>query len=242
MPPDSDSVSVQVNFGKPIPLFPLQHVTLLPQQVVPLHIFEERYRQLVGRSLDGAGQVAMAVFSGDEWKKNYHGRPRIRRAVCLGQIAQHEQLPEDRYNILLQGVCRARVVKELPAEEGTLYRRAMLEPVGVGDDEEDDLAEVRGKLEEMLSDGPLNRARIAEPLLEYIRNEEIPTTAILEIVSFTILGDTLGDAELRYRLLAEGKATVRAALIEDQLASIGGLIRKAIRQHPEEWPKGCSWN
>ncbi len=238
----SDSVSVQVNFARPIPIFPLDNVVLLPQQVAPLHIFEERYRQLVGRVLDGAGQVAMAVFSGSEWKKNYHGRPRIRRAVCLGQIAQHERLPDDRYNILLQGVCRARIVKEIPAEEGTLYRQAILEPVGVGDDDEGELSEVRGKLEEMLSDGPLARARIAEPLLEYIRNEEIPTAAILEIVSFTILGDTLGDSELRYRLLAEGKVAVRAALIENQLTSIGGLIKKALRQHPEEWPKGCSWN
>jgi len=238
----SDSVSVQVNFGRPIPLFPLQHVTLLPQQVVPLHIFEDRYRQLVERALDGSGQLAMAVFSGGEWKKNYHGRPRIRRAVCLGQIAQHEKLADDRYNILLQGVCRARIVKELPAEEGTLYRQAMLEPVGIGDEDEDELSGVRGKLEEMLSEGPLARARIAEPLLEYIRNDEIPTVAILEIVSFTILGDTLGDAELRYRLLAEGRATARAALIETQLSSLGGLIERALRQHPEDWPKGCSWN
>ncbi len=238
----SDSVSVQVNFGRPIPLFPLQHVSLLPQQVIPLHIFEDRYRQLVERALDGSGQLAMAVFSGDDWKKNYHGRPRIRRAVCLGQIAQHEHLPDDRYNILVQGVCRAKIVKELPAEEGTLYRQAMLEPVGIADEDEDSLSGIRGKIEEMLSDGPLTHARIAEPLLEYIRNDEIPTAAILEIVSFTILGDTLGDAELRYKLLAEGKAAVRARIIETQLTTIGGLIQKALRQHPEDWPKGCSWN
>lgn len=184
----------------------------------------------------------MAVFAGSEWKKNYHGRPRVRRAVCLGQIAQHERLADDRYNILVQGICRARIVKELPAAEGTLFREAMLEPVGVGDDEEPELVPVRGRLEEMLTEGPLARARIAEPLLEYIRNDSIPTAAILEIVSFTILGDTLGDAELRYRLLAEGKAMVRAALIEGQLTTIGGLIRRALAQHPEEWPKGCSWN
>jgi ATP-dependent Lon protease len=238
----SDSTSVQVNFGRPIPIFPLPGVVLLPQQVVPLHVFEPRYRQMVARSLDASGQIALAVFAGSEWKKNYHGRPRIRRAVCLGQITTHETLPEEQYNILLQGICRARIVRELPAEEGTLYRQAMLEPVGVSEDDEDDLAPVRGRLEQMLSGGPLARARIAEPLLEYIRNEEIPTTAILEIVSFTILGDTLGDAELRYRLLAEGNAGVRAELIETQLTSIEGLIKRALAQHPEEWPKGCSWN
>ena len=51
----SDETAIQVNFGRPMPVFPLDQVTLLPQQVLPLHIFEPRYRQMVTDALDGSG-------------------------------------------------------------------------------------------------------------------------------------------------------------------------------------------
>jgi Lon protease-like protein len=237
----SESTSVQVNFGRPIPLFPLDGVTLLPQQILPLHVFEPRYRQMVTHALDGPGQIAMAVFAGKAWKEQYHGRPRLRKAVCLGQIAQHEKLGEDRYNILLQGVCRARIVKELPAGDDKLYREALLEPVGVENDETL-LNDVRSRLDAMLAEGPLNRIRVAEPILEYLRNPEIPTSAVMEIISFTILTDNIVDKDMRYQLLAEGDAGARARLIEEQLGDIRHLIERASHQHPENWPKGVSYN
>ena len=63
---------------------------LLPQQVIPLRIFEPRYKQMVEDVLDGTGQFAIAVFSGRRWKQEYHGKPPIRPAVCIGpgSIAQ----------------------------------------------------------------------------------------------------------------------------------------------------------
>lgn len=242
----SDETSVQVNFGRAIPLFPLDGVTLLPQQILPLHVFEPRYRQMVSHALDGAGQIAMAVFSGTAWKEQYHGRPRLRRAVCLGQIAQHQKLPDDQYNILLQGVCRAKIVREvLPKEQseadGKLYREAILEPVGV-DNDETCLDDVRSRLDSMLAEGALNRIRVAEPILEYLRNPEIPTSAVMEIISFTILTDNIVAKDMRYQLLAEGDAAVRAKIIEQQLVSIQQLIERASQQRPEDWPKGVSWN
>jgi uncharacterized protein len=259
----SEDNSIQVNFGKPMPLFPLDSVTLLPQQLLPLHIFEERYRQMVDHALDGAGQIAMAVFAGEQWKQNYHGRPPIRPAVCIGQIVQHERLSDGRYNVLIQGVCRARVMVELPMEEGRLYRTAMLEPVGLDpstmlvteadeDDEEEDtpdlglppppepepLVEVRQKICEMLEEGPLTQLVAAEPVLEFVRNEEVPTAPLLELVSFMLITDQ----GLRYKLLAEPSIQARAGLIMGELQHLSSLIRRAGDQRPQDWPKGMSWN
>jgi Lon protease-like protein len=258
----SEENSIQVNFGKPMPIFPLDSVTLLPQQLLPLHIFEERYRQMIDHALDGAGQIAMAVFEGDQWKQNYHGRPPIRPAVCVGQIVQHERLPDGRYNILIQGVCRARVLYELPMEEGRLYRMAMLEPVGLdltatiitGDEEDEEeetpdlglppppepepLVEVRRKLCEMLEEGPLTQLVAAEPVLEFVRNEEVPTAPLLELVSFMLITDQ----GLRYRLLAEPNIQTRANMIMGELQHLSKLIRRAGDQRPQDWPKGMSWN
>ena len=241
------SESVQVNFGKAIPLFPLDSVALLPQQVLPLHIFEPRYKQMVDHAIDGAGLIAMAVFDGNQWKEQYHARPRIRPVVCVGHVVQHHALPDGRHNILLQGVCRARILKEVPPAEDRLYRAAYLEPFGVvGDagelplDEsgERTLRDARGRITEMLSEGPLSRLAAAEPVLEYLRNDEIPTHAILELVAFPL---TL-DQKVRYQLLAEESAAARATIILKELGTLERLVRIAIAQHPEEWPKGLSWN
>lgn len=251
----SEESSIQVNFGNAMPLFPLDQATLLPQQLLPLHIFEPRYRQMIEHVLDGSGQFALAVFEGDRWKQEYHGKPPLRPAVCVAQIVQHEKLPDGRFNILVQGVCRARIIREVPPESGRLYRSALLEPVGLakapppeakewseddgaGDDASDALRAVRARIGEMLSDGPLTQLTHAAPVLEYVRNEELPTSAVLEVVSFTLITDP----KLRYALLAEGDAETRGTMILRELEHLASIIRKAERQHPEQWPKGCSWN
>jgi Lon protease-like protein len=259
----SEETSIQVNFGRPVPLFPLDAVTLLPQQLLPLHVFEERYRQMVDHALDGSGQIAMAIFEGEEWKKDYHGRPSIKPAVCVGQIVQHEKLFDGRYNLLIQGVCRAKVVEELPPQEGRLYRMAMLEPVGLDpgttviseegdeDDEEDDsidldlpieeppaLSAVRERIGEMLSEGPLTQLVAAEPVLEFVRNNEVPVGPLLELVSFMLITDPT----LRYQLLAEPDMEARAGMIMGELEHLSGLIKRAGAQRPQDWPKGLSWN
>ncbi len=221
-----------------MPLFPLDSVTLLPQQVLPLHIFEPRYRQMVAAALDGSGQFAMAIFSGKSWKQNYHGRPAIRPAVCIGHIVQHESLPDGRYSLLLQGVCRARVLYELPASDTKFFREAMLEPIGDTETDQETLQPARSRLDDLLTHTSLKQLRATKPVLEYVRNDDIPTTAVLELVSFTLLNDT----ELRYRLLAEGDPAIRAGLIFRELGSLRTLIDRACSQHPENWPKGCSWN
>jgi Lon protease-like protein len=234
----SDESAIQVNFGKPMPLFPLNHVTLLPQQVVPFHIFEPRYRQMVDLALDTSGQIALAVFAGDAWKQQYHGRPPLRPVVCLGHIVQHERLEDGRYNILVQGICRARIVRELPASDEVLFRRAILEPVGLEHLSDEDLSSFRTRVEYLFDEGPLSEMAAAEPLLQYVRNSSIPTQALMELVSFAVVSDD----ELKYRLLAEADERGRAALLLAELEHLGTMIRKAALQRPDLWPKGCSWN
>ena len=233
----SDEQTVRVNFGKPVPLFPLDRVTLLPQQVLPLHIFEPRYKQMIADSLDAAGQIAMGVFRGARWKLEYHGHPPVMPAVCVGQIVQHEKLPDERYNILIQGVCRARITDEVPGDDQRLYRTAMLEPIDV-DDEDDELDGAREHMEHLLTTGELSKLAAAETILEYVRNEEVPTTALLELISFVLVTDD----RQRYRLLAEPNVGRRADVLLGELDHLRSLIRRGETQRPDEWPKGLSWN
>ena len=83
--------TISVNFALPMPLFPLDTVALMPQQRLGMHIFEPRYRQMVDHALQGEHQFATATFEGTSWQQQYHGRPPILPAVCVGQIIRHER-------------------------------------------------------------------------------------------------------------------------------------------------------
>lgn len=234
------SQSVRINFATPVALFPLDAV-LLPQQPMPLHIFEPRYRCMVNTELDRAGQVAIATLDRTR-PKTEMGDPAIRPVVCIGQIVSHERLPDGRFHIVLHGLCRARVLSELPLEEGVPYRRAMLEPFGDDAPEfggvNDTMERLRTWVDDALEEGPLSRLRIAEQVLEYVRNDAIPTPVLLDVVGFTMVSGR----EPRYQMLSEPDPGTRTRLLHAELARLSRTIEAAQAQHPEDWPKGLSWN
>lgn len=239
----SEETSIRVNFSKPMPLFPLQAVTLMPHAVLQLHIFEPRYKRLVADALDGPGQIAMAVYrsasSGeDQWTLDYTGRPALRPAVCVGQVVQHHRYDDGRYNLMIQGVCRARITHELPPDEDRPYRVAMLEPVGLEAVDEDELQPFRSRLAQMLSETTLSDLKEAAGVCKHLGDEDIPTSAIVELITFAILGDS----EVRYRLLAEGDVALRAKVVERELGRLRQTLDRAAPQRKVETPKGCHWN
>jgi uncharacterized protein len=225
----SEGETISVDFGKPMPLFPLAQVTLMPHAVLPVHIFEPRYRTMTRDVLQYNGQIALAVYADAAWESERDDDalpPPVRPAVCVGQIVQHERLPDGRYNLLVQGVCRAQIVSELdPAEHGKPYRLARLKPVGV-ETEEDVMASERSRLTALFAGTSLRELREAKAIVGHLADEDVPTSAILELVTFSVLPDP----ELRYRLLAEGNALRRSAIIRTQLDAIRDLLDRAAPQ------------
>jgi len=95
-----------------LPLFPLPGVVLLPGTILPLHIFEPRYRAMVADALDGDRTIGMAMMK-PGWERS--GRtPPIFPVGGAGRIVEAEHLPDGRYNIVLEGEFRYRVVEESP--------------------------------------------------------------------------------------------------------------------------------
>src|SRR3972149_744854 len=102
-----------------LPIFPLPELTFFPHTLLPLHIFETRYRQMVTDLLAGSKRLAVVGFK-PEWETNYEGKPAIYSVAGVGVIFQWERLPAGRYNIVLQGTHRVQIVQELSTD--TLYR------------------------------------------------------------------------------------------------------------------------
>lgn len=229
---------IRVNFGRPMPLFPLTAVVLFPHGVLPLHIFEDRYRQMVDDVLDNYGQIALAVYEHPDPAAWHEAIPPVRPVVCIGQILQHQRLPDGRFNIALQGVCRARIQQELPPAAGQLYRQAILEPMGLQPSDEAELRTSRERFNQMLSRDPLTDLREAEAVLEHLRNPDVPTSAILELMTLSFIADN----SVRYQLLSMTDPRQRATLIQSELEAIASVLRRAKPQRLVSWPKGCSWN
>ena len=233
-----------------VPLFPLPNVVLFPRAVLPLHIFEERYKQMTADALAGDRQVAMALLR-PGWEKSYYGRPAIEPVACVGTIVRHEKLPDGKYNFLLQGHTRARVAREHPPGHFT-YRLAKLEPILETPVLEIDLGHQRERLTYLFTDGPLAHCCLARQFRQMLRGTlagaptlagPLPTAHVADLIAFNLLEDI----EQKQRLLAEPdvreRVDVTLRLIEKlapQLAPVGGGPSAASRS--EFAPGDPDWN
>ena len=112
------------NFDGKVRLFPLHNVVLFPRVIQPLHIFEPRYKQMVEDALDDNGLIALCLLRPSAGYGANNVAP-IYPEICIGKIIQEERLPDGRFNLLLQGVSRAKIIKEV--NDGKLYRTAKVE-------------------------------------------------------------------------------------------------------------------
>ncbi len=140
-----------------IPLFPLPNVVLFPGVFLPLHIFEERYRALTRDALAGDRIIGMTLLR-PGFEADYDGRPPIYPIGCAGVISHSDRLPDGRFNIVLHGLSKFRIVEELTDGD---YRRARIEPLTEVTD-----AAARGIIKEM-------RTRIETLLLTALKATEV---------------------------------------------------------------------
>jgi len=94
-----------------VPLFPLPNVLLYPGAVLPLHVFEPRYVELV-EDMNAAGldRIALALLQ-PGWKDRYFDQPPFYEIGGLGRLISTQPAQDGRYNILLEGLGRARLTE-----------------------------------------------------------------------------------------------------------------------------------
>lgn len=106
-----------------VPLFPLPNVVLFPRMFLPLHIFEPRYRAMTRAALEGDRYIAMALLQ-PGGQESAGGCPAVHPVLGLGLITQDSRLDDGRYNLVLCGQARLRLVKEVSQDP---YRRVQVE-------------------------------------------------------------------------------------------------------------------
>jgi len=173
-----------------IPIFPLPNVVLFPNVFLPLHIFEPRYRDMVGDALKGDRIIGMVLLR-PGWEADYDGRPPVYPIGCAGVVTNAERLPDGRYNIVLQGLEKFRILDEDPERT---YRIAHVDgiPENNGSDNREAMRAARRRLESLLVPQPDGRGAdpklppsmpdedLLNALAQYLELEPVEKQALLE--------------------------------------------------------------
>lgn len=213
-------------FSGRLPLFPLPNVTLFPHGLLPLHVFEPRYRALTESALEGERLIGMAVLR-PGWEADYQGNPPVHDVVGMGRIVKEERLSDGRWNLLLVGLARARVIEEVQAAPFRVARVDVLEdrpPEG----------EAYERRRRLLHAFYTQKLREAVPAGEAV--PELPGDIPLGDLCDLITAGFVSDHDERLAYLAEPDVAVRC----DRLMEFFKNLFPAAR--PRSWPPGASAN
>ena len=173
-----------------IPIFPLPNVVLFPNVFLPLHIFEPRYVDMVGDALNGDRLIGMTLLR-PGWESDYEGRPQVYDVGTAGLITFSEQHSDGRFNIVLRGLEKFRIVSE---DHSRRYRVAQVEAL-MEEPSESERAIIRAerrRLESLLVPQPTGRGvdpkvppsmsdeDLVNALAQYLDLEAVEKQALLE--------------------------------------------------------------
>lgn len=194
-----------------MPIFPLPEVTFFPHTLLPLHVFEARYRLLVIDALERDRRLAVVKLR-PGYEATYAGKPAVHPVAGLGEIVSCERLATGRYNILLRGESRVRLEQELPSD--TLYRlvraRRLADAETAGD-VAPALARIRTACRALLS----ALARPADLLDTALAEGQAPG-----VIADRVAAAVLPDADLRQSLLETFDVAGRVARVADAVEAL----------------------
>jgi Lon protease-like protein len=204
------------DFSGRVRLFPLPNLVLFPHVIQPLRVFEPRYRRLLEDALAGDHLMAMAVLA-PGWEQDYEGRPALYPAACLARVTTYHRLDDGAYNLLVLGLRRVRLARELEPER--LYREA-----------EAELCEDLYPVEEAGSQGVLAR-RLRKALLRFLPSlpeareqmdqllaNDLRLGVLTDVVSYMLDADIAA----KQRLLGEVNVYRRAEMLLAHLEAAQG--------------------
>ena len=201
-----------------LPIFPLPDLTFFPHTMLPLHIFEARYRAMITDCLSRDKRLAVVGLK-PGYEGSYEGKPAVYPVSGVGRIVRWERLASGRYNLLLRGEGRVRIDRELPTD--TLYRMVAATPLG--ETGADGVAvpaltgRVKGRCQQILS--ALGRSN--EDLLTMMEGLDQPAELCDQVASALIPTPATRQALLE-ELDVERRLQRLAATLDDLLSQLTG--------------------
>ncbi|MDG2445748.1 MAG: LON peptidase substrate-binding domain-containing protein [Thermodesulfobacteriota bacteirum] len=205
---DFDEEKIISSLPNTVPLFPLDNVVFFPNTILPLHIFEERYKQMISDSQDSHNLICMALFNSEIENDDSKA---LSTTGCVGKIINNEEDDEGKKNIILYGLKRIKIDKVLynkpyreaeisiidtiPSDNSTAFKKRIIELVdnwnllidGYSDNfkiqVENDVS--LSKLTDSLSSSMVAKAKERQLLLEEL-NETLRAEKVIEILESRI--------------------------------------------------------
>lgn len=190
-----------------LPLFPLPNIVFFPQTRLPLHVFEPRYRQMVKDVLESDQRFGIVLLR-PGWEAEYFGAPPVFPCGTLGTIEQAVALDDGKYNIVVRGDIRFRILDEVSQVP---YRTARV------------LAQP--EVEHEAAEAAMERERLADLSRQYLKYlpdqaavPEIDTVNLDALTNALIMSLNL-EVEEKQKLLEMNDVLARAGEIADELTS-----------------------
>jgi Lon protease-like protein len=200
------------------PVDELPGVVLFPHALLPLHIFEERYKKMARDLLASHRHLAVALLEAPTDDGGSMKRPAVRPVMGMGEIVMAHELPDGRFNLVVRGRARVELQHELTTEEP--YRlivakvRADLPIRNPGElaDADQSLRALVGRLAENLPEG-------GELLRQVVASQATP-----EELADVLAAALVVDAPKRQRLLEERNVVKRIERVTSEVVAMTGRI------------------
>jgi uncharacterized protein len=210
-----------------LPIFPLPQATLFPGALLPLHVFEPRYRELA-RDVLADNQLLGIARLKPGFEANYEGRPPVFEVCGVGRVIEHKERPDGRYDLTLAGIARVRIIAEHPpdrsyrAVRAELLRDAPAQPALVV------------ALEAQIA--TLWRA-LASHLPESVRDLQKLTldAADAGVYADRLAATLVGDPDVSQRLLAETDPAERLRMLVERLQELADTLAPASARTVNRW-------
>jgi Lon protease-like protein len=207
------------NFNGEVRLFPLSDLVMLPSNLLPLHIFESRYREMLEDAMQGDQLIAMATLL-PGFEDEYYTRAPISPVVCIGRVTDYHKTDSGTYNLMLLGLARAEIQAEI--EPVRSFRRAKVKLLG---EFPPDVGEADKGLGSALAKHLRASLPAAEQLVEYYSRGELSLASLTDVAAFHLPLPT----EVKLELLAEADHLARAELLLTHLSNPTKPARVATR-------------
>jgi hypothetical protein len=223
-PPLSEVPTVDPAALLALPIFPLPSTLLLPQTIVSLHVFEPRYRRMMEDILEGHRAMAIAMLD-EGGPPDLYGRPPVFPVAGVGVLRRSARLPDGRFNILIEGVLRANISKEMDPRPDLPYRRVRAEPLSdVYSATKEQIASATNALRALTARVVTEIGGTDNEVIERLGEIDDPGT-----LADMIAAATVQDVEDRQRILSEVDVIKR---IELASGALGALLLKASKPAP----------